>query len=145
MDPPLPLWTGYLFVSKMVKLIIRGSESISFFVKHWAWECEFISKAKRFKWLNWLSEAQNSVILVKHCAWECEFISIAKGFKRVWYFRTFFSSDWGFTLYRIETHFPTFANRADPDQTAESGSFAATAWSWSSLFVYGNMIYLIIN
>ena len=45
------------------------------------------------------------------------------------------------TLYLIETPFNTFANRADLDQTA----LVRAAWSWSTLFAYGNMIYLILH
>ena len=42
-----------------------------------------------------------------------------------------------FTLYLIETPFSTFANRADPDQAA----LVRAAWSGSTLFAYGNMLY----
>ena len=40
------------------------------------------------------------------------------------------------TLPHIETHFNTFANRADPDQT----SLVKAAWSGSSQFAYEHMI-----
>ena len=39
------------------------------------------------------------------------------------------------TLYLIETPFNTFANRADPGQTA----LIRAAWPGSTLFAYGNM------
>ena len=45
------------------------------------------------------------------------------------------------TLYLIEMTFNTFANRADPDQAA----LVRAAWSGSTLFAYGNMIYLILH
>ena len=45
------------------------------------------------------------------------------------------------TLYLIETPFSPFANRADPDQAA----LVRAAWSGSTLFAYGNMIYLILQ
>ena len=45
------------------------------------------------------------------------------------------------TLYLVEMPFNTFAKRADPDQTA----LVTAARSESSLFVYGNMIYLILH
>ena len=39
----------------------------------------------------------------------------------------------------VKTPFNTFANRAEPDQAA----LVRAAWSGSTLFAYGNMIYLI--
>ena len=45
------------------------------------------------------------------------------------------------TLYLIETPFNTSANRADPDQAAH----IRAARSGSTLFAYGNMIYLILH
>ena len=44
------------------------------------------------------------------------------------------------TLYLIETPFNTFANRVDPDQAA----LVRAAWSGSTMFARGNMIYLIL-
>ena len=49
--------------------------------------------------------------------------------------------DDGLTLYITETHFNTFANRTDPDQAA----LVRAACSGSTLFAYGNMIYLILR
>ena len=43
------------------------------------------------------------------------------------------------TLYLIETPFNVSANRADPDQAA----LVRAAWSGSTLFAYGYIIYLI--
>ena len=45
------------------------------------------------------------------------------------------------TLKLIKMPFNTFANRADPDQAA----LVRTALSGSTLFAYGNMIYLILH
>ena len=47
----------------------------------------------------------------------------------------------GLTLYLLETPFNPFTNRADPDQAA----LVRAAWSVSTLFAYGNMIYLILH
>ena len=44
-------------------------------------------------------------------------------------------------VYLIEMPFNAFANRADPDQAA----IIRAAWSESTLFAYGNMIYLILH
>ena len=45
------------------------------------------------------------------------------------------------TLYSIKTPSYTFANRADSDQAA----LTRAAWSESTLFAYGNRIYLILH
>ena len=44
------------------------------------------------------------------------------------------------TLYLIEKLFNAFANRVDPDQAA----LVRAAWSGSTLFFYGNMIYIYL-
>ena len=46
-----------------------------------------------------------------------------------------------FNLFIIETPFDTSARRADPDQAALEGA----AWSGSTLFANGNVIYLILH
>ena len=46
-----------------------------------------------------------------------------------------------FTFYLIETPFNTFASRADSDQAA----LVRAAWSGSTLFAYGNMMYPILH
>ena len=45
------------------------------------------------------------------------------------------------TVYIIDTPFNTFANGADPDQAA----LVRAAWSGSTLFAYGHMIYLTLH
>ena len=45
------------------------------------------------------------------------------------------------TDYLLKKHFNAFANRADPDQAA----LVRAAWSGSTLFAHGNMIYLLLH
>ena len=52
------------------------------------------------------------------------------------YIISMYMSDKNFNIYHIEMPFNSFANRADPDQTA----LVRAAWSGSTLFAYGNII-----
>ena len=54
---------------------------------------------------------------------------------------TKFHFDLLLTLYPKGTSFNAFVNRADPDQAA----LERAAWSGSTLFAYGNMLYLILH
>ena len=47
----------------------------------------------------------------------------------------------GLTLYLMDAPFNALANRADPNQAA----LQRAAWSGSTLYAYGNMIYLILH
>ena len=60
--------------------------------------------------------------------------SVCKGLNGYWW-TTMAGKE--LTLYLIDS----FAKRADPDQTA----LVRAAWSRSTLFAYGNMIYLILH